>query len=132
MTTQEKEYKYDATLVRVIDGDTIILLIEKEYVLDIDFGFHIKDEMKLKKSSVQTFRLAGINTPEITGAEKAAGNIAKEALNSLCSRGKLSVISHGKDKYGRWLGTLIINLNDGSSINANEWLISEGYAKEYH
>lgn len=132
MTKAEKVFEYDnCEVIKVIDGDTVVLKLQREFALEVDFGFHIKDEMHLHKTSVQTFRLLGIDTPEVVGAAKAAGLSAKEALQSLLEKGKISVTSHGKDKFGRWLGTILVNLEDGSTINANEYLLKEGLAKEY-
>jgi len=55
------DYLYDATVVRVIDGDTIDV--------HIDLGFSL-----IKKERV---RLARINAPEKTGHEKPEGLITK-------------------------------------------------------
>lgn len=132
MSKLEQPFEYtDCKLVKVIDGDTVVLKLEKEFVLEADFGFHIKDVMHLHKTSIQTFRLLGIDTPEVVGADKAAALTATEALKTLLAKGKISVTSHGKDKFGRWLGTIVVNMEDGSSINANEYLLKEGFAKEY-
>ncbi|MCK4429246.1 MAG: hypothetical protein KAU95_02630, partial [Candidatus Aenigmarchaeota archaeon] len=45
----EPDYKYKAKLVRVVDGDTI------EVVMDLGFYIQLKEKL----------RLAGVNTPEI-------------------------------------------------------------------
>lgn len=131
MTKIEPIYVYDCELVRVIDGDTVVLCLHKDFSMEVDFGFHIKDEVHLHKTSVQTFRLTGIDTPEVVGATKAAGLTAKAALQKLLEGTKLRVTSHGMDKYGRWLGTILATLADGTNVNINDWLLSEGYAKIY-
>ena len=106
-------YEYKATVVKVYDGDTI--------TVDFDLGFGIV----LKK---QTIRLFGINTPEVRGTEKADGIISRDALRQRVL-GKQVIIKTSKDKkgkYGRWLGEVFVE-----DENINQWLISEGYAKEY-
>tara|TARA_R100000231_G_scaffold18031_1_gene18495 strand:+ start:444 stop:770 length:327 start_codon:yes stop_codon:yes gene_type:complete len=106
-------YEYKATVVKVYDGDTI--------TVDFDLGFGIV----LKK---QTIRLFGINTPEVRGPEKFDGIISRDALRQRIL-GEQVIIKTSKDKkgkYGRWLGEVFVE-----DENINQWLISEGYAKEY-
>ena len=106
-------YEYRALVTKVYDGDTI--------TVDFDLGFGIM----LKK---QTIRLFGINTPEVRGTEKADGIISRDALRQRIL-GKQVIIKTSKDKkgkYGRWLGEVFVE-----DENINQWLISEGYAKEY-
>ena len=89
-------FYYNATLVRVIDGDTIDV--------DIDLGFSVW----LKK---QRIRLAGIDTPESrtrNKEEKVMGLAAKERLKELCGE-KLAVQSLGRGKYGRVM-TMVVSL----------------------
>ena len=106
-------YEYKATVTKVYDGDTI--------TVDFDLGFGII----LKK---QKIRLLGINTPEVRGSEKPQGIISRDALRQRIL-GKVVTIKTSKDKkgkYGRWLGEVFVE-----DENINQWLISEGYAKEY-
>lgn len=104
-------YEYRAYVRRVYDGDTI--------TVDIDLGFGVC----LQK---QKIRLAGIDTPEIRGKEKAEGIKSRDAL-----RGKISnkwvIIKTAKDKkgkYGRWIGEVWLE-----KTNVNQWLLAEGLAK---
>jgi micrococcal nuclease len=108
-------YKYNAKLIRVIDGDTIDALI--------DLGFDVWIKKRI--------RLYGINTPETRTRdleEKKAGLAAEERLIALLweSDNEFVLESHGVGKYGRCLGTLF---TDGVNINA--LLLSEGLAEEY-
>lgn len=123
---------YRASLVRVVDGDTLFLRVER----DVDFGF--RREMRL--SSVEEFRLEGIDTPEHTGATKAMGAAALKRVDFLLRfADDIEVESTGKDeKYGRWLGR--ITFEDGADairpatagrIDLAEQLIREGYARAY-
>lgn len=106
-------YEYRATVTKVYDGDTI--------TVDFDLGFGIV----LKK---QTILLLGINTPEVRGSERADGIISRDALRQRIL-GKQVIIKTSKDKkgkYGRWLGEVFV-----ADENINQWLLNEGYAKEY-
>ena len=99
--------------VGVYDGDTV--------TLDIDLGFN-------HSMNNQKIRLFGINTPEVRGVERKAGLISKQRVKELILSKNVTLISH-KDKtgkYGRWLGTIIV---DG--INVNQLLLDEGLAKPY-
>lgn len=105
-------YEYKATLVRVVDGDTVRLRV--------DVGFYMTAEL--------AFRLAGINTPEMIGAAATAGAAARDALAGLlASAPTLRVQTTRADKYGRWLVTIF--LPDGT--NVNEKLIELGFAVRY-
>ena len=107
------QIEYKATVTKVYDGDTI--------TVDFDLGFGIL----IRK---QKIRLLGINTPEVRGPEKPQGIISRDALRQRIL-GKVVTIKTSKDKkgkYGRWLGEVYIE-----EENINQWLITEGYAKEY-
>jgi micrococcal nuclease len=106
-------YEYKAMITKVYDGDTI--------TADIDLGFGIVTKK-------QKIRLLGINTPEVRGSEKPQGIISRDALRQRIL-GKEVIIKTSKDKkgkYGRWLGEVFVE-----DENINQWLITEGYAKEY-
>ena len=136
MSASEPQYTYAATLVRVVDGDTVVLDLKMDYLLEADFGFYIKDKIVFSKTSVQTFRLSGIDTPEVVGTEKNLGLLAKQALQEMLEKASsIKVVSHGKDKYGRWLGTIFADLiteeNQQTTVNINEWLVASGFARPY-
>jgi micrococcal nuclease len=109
-------YEYDASLVRVVDGDTV--------VLKIDLGFKVETE--------QSCRLYGIDTPELIGETRAAGLAAKVfvEMSLAAATGKLRVKTHKpiRDKYGRYLVELLYPVGD-TDINLNEQLVTFGYAK---
>ena len=115
MANAPDAFVYNATLDRIVDGDTL------DCILDLGF------DVKLHKQRV---RLAGIDTPESRTrdlAEKKLGLAAKERLKEICS-GKFKIKSLGKGKYGRILG--IPYTEDGKDIC--KMLINEGHAVEYH
>lgn len=108
-------FEYNASVIRVIDGDTM--------VLDIDLGFYTHVH--------NTVRLMGINTPETRTtdlAEKERGLKATEFVKTLCEQNnnKCRIISHGLDKYGRSLATVMFG-----DLNLNQTLLNEGLAVPY-
>jgi|TARA_R100001440_G_scaffold10529_5_gene19162 micrococcal nuclease len=114
MAKSPDAFVYNATLERIVDGDT--------FDCSLDLGFNVT----LVKQRV---RLAGIDTPESRTrdlAEKKLGLAAKSRLQELCI-GKFKVKSLGKGKYGRILG--IPYTEDGRDIC--QVLIKEGHAVEY-
>ena len=125
-------YIYKAQLIRVVDGDTVELMIDQ--------GF--------SNFTKQTMRLYGIDAPEMrTNAGKALTN----ALRSQYPEGsKLAVQSiegpkkkQFQDKYGRYLAIIYDEkpknareIANGQKIlevaptSLNARLIAEGHAKE--
>ena len=114
MSEAPDAFVYNATLDRIVDGDTL------DCILDLGF------DVKLHKQRV---RLAGIDTPESRTRnleEKALGLLAKERLKELCV-GTFKLKSLGKGKYGRILG--IPYTEDGKDICAT--LVAEKHAVVY-
>lgn len=109
-------YDYNATIIRVVDGDTV------EALIDLGFRTHHKGMV----------RLYAIDTPETRTRdleEKEAGIRARDRLIELLDKceNRVILISHGLDKYGRALGTLI----DPDGVDLNQQLILEGLAESY-
>ena len=119
-------YIYKASLIRVVDGDTVDLVI--------DLGF---DTFRHER-----FRLYGIDAPELnTEAGKEAKAWLSEALQPLETI-YVQTLQHKtkakRDKYGRFLAVLYSELPTlvpimrepihPSSINAK--MVVEGHAKE--
>lgn len=110
-------YIYNAEILRVIDGDTV--------VARIDLGFHVH--------IIEHLRLANIDTPEIRTrdlAEKEKGLEAKARLEELLSLGPVKIETE-KDtgKYGRFIATIYVKDED-RVINVNEKLVEEGLAEK--
>jgi micrococcal nuclease len=120
-------YEYRATIVKIIDGDTVDV--------DIDLGFNVvlQDER---------VRIAGIDTPESRTRdleEKKFGLAAKARVKELLGKTcvlKTQINKNGEDmkgKFGRILGDF--NVYDSTT---DSWklltsiLISEGHAVPYH
>jgi micrococcal nuclease len=107
-------YLYKMLVMRVIDGDTVELCV--------DLGFEI--------SRIETFRLAGIDAPEMSTKE---GQDAKHFLMDLLDDYSGSLILDStkdhKDKYGRYLATILVTIPGKSTIN--QMMVEGGHAKPY-
>jgi micrococcal nuclease len=89
-------YEYRAKLIKVIDGDTLDLLV--------DLGFHTSIKIR--------GRLIGVNTPERNHPDWAKATAKLTELLARC--GETIIIKTQKDKtekYGRWL-VYIDGVND--------------------
>lgn len=122
-------YTYAAYLRRpedAYDGDTVRL--------DVSLGFHAW-------MSSQSFRLLGIDTPEIRGGtdeSKAAAKVSRRRLLELIEEHGivdadgvcLTIRTHRDEqgKYGRWLCE-ILTLDRADTLNAI--LLREGLARAY-
>ena len=100
-------------IVRVIDGDTIVIKINDK---------------------AETVRLIGINTPETVDPRRPvecfgieASNRAKEILSGKSVRLEEDDLVGKRDKYGRLLKYIFLE----NGTNFNKTMISEGYAYEY-
>lgn len=96
----------------IYDGDTVRL------VADLGFGL---------LAELGPCRLYGIDTPELRGADREAGIVARDFLRDLLTPGLWFTIRTHKDekgKYGRYLCE--ITLDDGT--NVNELLVATGHA----
>ena len=102
-------YEYQADLARVVDGDTVDLIVK--------LGFHIRAE--------ERFRLAGIDTPERGQPGWAE---ATAALTVLLAGGIQRIETIKTDKYGRWL--VMIWTPEG--VNVNLQMIGDGHALPYN
>ncbi len=103
-------YEYRATITRVVDGDTVRA--------NVDLGCDVHINL--------TLRLYGINAPEMSTPD---GPPAKEHLIELIGTAPLTIrtIKDRKEKYGRYLATLI--RDDG--VDCNTSMVADGYAVEY-
>ena len=120
-------YEYRATIVKVIDGDTVDV--------DIDLGFGIV-------LSNERVRIMGIDTPESRTRDKvekkfglAAKARLKELLGKTCTL-KTQINKSGEDmkgKFGRILGDFDVYDNKTDSWQpVTKVLVSEGHAVPYH
>lgn len=89
-------------VVSVTDGDTITVLVDREQV---------------------KVRLDGIDAPE---RRQAYGNAAREKLAGLVFGKTVTVKTHGKDRYGRTIGTVI-----AGERSVNLQMVEAGLAWHY-
>ena len=114
------DYTYDAKVLDVIDGDTIVCLV------DLGFDIHIR----------QHLRLYGINAREIhskDAAEKAAGIEAKIALKGLLTDFPIIIetFKDATEKYGRLLAKVRVLRPGTPALLVNDEMIRLGHARAY-
>jgi endonuclease YncB( thermonuclease family) len=119
------QYIYQATLERVVDGDTV------DIVIDMGFSTFRKERI----------RLYGIDAPEInTEAGKLARAFVEEWFWDNPKFFVETIVAEGKsvskrDKYGRYLGIIakqyetLQSFDSGWSEALNGQLITSGHAK---
>lgn len=107
-------YSYNATLVKVIDGDSV--------VLQVDLGFNIL--------TTQTFQLSGLDAPEIVGAHAREGKLVKKELTEwLRGADRISVRpTGGTTGSGRWYAQVDVQDADGKGFCVNDELLSRALA----
>lgn len=98
-------YEYKATLLRVVDGDTVELAL--------DLGFHF---IRSKAS----YRLLRINASE---RRTKKGKVAMAALVGFLQDKSLMAMTQQSDSFGRYLVELYA---DGK--NVSDWLVEHDYA----
>tara|TARA_R110000851_G_scaffold302278_1_gene459056 strand:+ start:229 stop:570 length:342 start_codon:yes stop_codon:yes gene_type:complete len=104
-------YWYKATVVRIIDADTI--------VLDIDLGMHLTRE--------ETVRLYRINAFELRGHEKYFGLKAKTFVEDFCPVNSAVDVHTYKDKAGKY-GRLLADIYVEDEC-LNDRLVEEEHAR---
>ena len=114
------KYIYRGKLERVVDGDTIDALI------DVGFDIWVKKRIRYKGIDTWESRTRNLEEKKLGLAAKARN---KELLEKVSSKsGYFRLKSYGVGKYGRVLGELFIEDNEGIQYNINKTLINEGHA----
>lgn len=90
-------------IIGVTDGDTVVMLTESNTQIKI--------------------RLDGIDCPE---SKQAFGQRAKQFTSDFCFGKKVTLISHGKDRYGRTLGLVVVGKD-----TLNYEILKAGYGWHY-
>ena len=100
-------YRYRATIINVVDGDTVDAVI--------DVGFDITVTKRL--------RLMGINAPERgqEGYQESKDALIEEVIGQ-----EVTVVTEKSDSFGRYLAWIHTEL-----FNVNQWMITQGYATQY-
>ena len=114
------QYTYKAIVERVVDGDTVDLLV--------DCGFNI-----MRKERI---RFYGVDAWETRGEEREDGLKAKEFVQYHLPVGSECVVRTGKEqgKFGRYLGEIFVNdkrMASDTIRSLNEMLLEEGHAEVY-
>ena len=109
-------YEYRASLVKVVDGDTVDFLV--------DLGFHVRVLIRT--------RLAGINAPELRGESLEDGKRSRDWLEArLREAGEHILIATEKTgKYGRWLARIHVG-ELGEEECLNDLMLELGLAEPY-
>ena len=120
-------YEYKAIVERVVDGDTIDVII--------DLGFKTWKKVRV--------RMEGINTPESRTRdleEKKRGLAAKDRLVEILkyNNNECTLKVSGVGKFGRAIASVYVdtlspasNKSSMTQINVNKQLIEEGHAVAY-
>jgi endonuclease YncB( thermonuclease family) len=90
-------------VIRVIDGDTIVILTEDKELIKIRFD--------------------GIDCPE---SKQDFGSRAKQSTSDLCFGKEVRIEKSGEDRYGRSLGFVYV-----SDLCVNKELLKQGMAWHY-
>ena len=111
-------YEYKATLGRVVDGDTVYLTV--------NLGFHI--------SAYLSFRLLGVDTPELRGGTvetKELANKAKDFVKEqLEQASSITITTEKADGFGRWLADINYTIDD-TKYNLSQILLEKDLAEVY-
>lgn len=106
------DYTYQATVVHVVDGDTIDL--------NVDLGFRCYVQVR--------FRLHNMDAPERFTDEGKVAKAFLEEMLPISTTISIQTYKNETDKYGRWIAEIF---KDGVSVN--QTMIDKGYAvaKDY-
>ena len=116
-------YEYNAKVTSVHDGDT--------FKATVDLGFSVFVE--------QTFRMQGINAPELKAPTLLSGTASRDKLRELILDKEIIIKSFKpesslkQEKYGRYLAMVYIfdEYSRRFSLNANKLMIDGGFAVPY-
>jgi endonuclease YncB( thermonuclease family) len=114
MAIPKRDYVYDATMIEVIDGDTV------QIELDLGCDSVIKP---------MRCRLSGINAK---GKRTVEGKAAKALVEDLFPIGtpmRIETVKDKKEKYGRYLAVLY---HPSLDVSVNDHLVNVGLAVPYN
>jgi endonuclease YncB( thermonuclease family) len=112
LTVTVAMYEYAASLVRIVDGDTLHMLLQ--------LGFHVSIELDI--------RLVRCNAPELATLDgiKARAFV----VETLSQATAFKVASQRWDRYGRWLGDIYFTTAQQPAVwqDLSDLLLSSGNA----
>jgi micrococcal nuclease len=105
-------YEYKALVARVVDADTI------DVIIDLGFGVH----------KTERLRIAGIDAAEVRGPEKVIGKQAKAFVEKLILDRQVIVFTlQEKGKFGRYIADVVYDI-EGGQANLGAVLVEKGFA----
>jgi endonuclease YncB( thermonuclease family) len=107
-------YHYTAEVRRIIDGDSIEVLLS----------------MGDRTYRVRRIRILGFNSPELfSGDDREAGELARDALRDLLPIGSRVYIETKLDRtsFDRLLGIVYVEGSDGNLYKVSEAMIAGGF-----
>ena len=115
-------YEYSATVVDIVDADSV--------VLDVNLGFRLTWRAPFRLYGPDIEGKMGLNAPELKTPE---GVKARDFLAQLLASHSHNLMAHTKkdrkEKFGRYLVTLYGSLFEGEAAeNINRLLIDSGHA----
>ena len=117
-----KLYWYRARVTHIVDGDTVDVLIN----------------LGLKVFVRERIRLADIDTPEIFGVDKESNEYAEGVAARLFVEKKLldkivwlNTVKDKTGQYGRYLGHIYIQNEEGAHLSIGKLLVDEGLATKW-
>lgn len=122
MIIEDNYIRHIHSIERVIDGDTIIALVE--------LGYNIIGKV--------TFRFADINTAELRSEKGSVryklAHKAKDYVDDKLNNSEVRVHSEKfrDGGFGRYLGVMYYLNDDNEWINLNQELLNIGLAQEYY
>ena len=134
MPKKPASFEYNATLIKVLDGDTIDCYI--------DLGFDLKIKKRVRYMGIDTWESRTRDKEE-----KVKGIAAKARNKELLEAGTFKIVSYGTGKFGRVLGEIFVSTdavgenavipeevdrNKDGLVSINDILIAEGHAYDYH
>lgn len=93
---------FTGNVISIKDGDTIEVLVDKKPI---------------------RIRLAQVDAPE---KRQEFGTRSRQALSDLTYNRQVQVIEHGRDRYGRVLGTVVVR-----GVDVNRAMVAQGMAWAY-
>jgi len=114
MTTESWPlYRYRGTVLRVVDGDTIRVRFS--------LGLNIYHDANI--------RIAGINAPEMVGADRPAALEATSFLGLFIAGRTIYLRTHRDGKsFDRFVADCCIEGDDGALVDVAEALVAGGHA----
>lgn len=114
----EDLYLYRASVIRIIDGDTI------EATVDLEFNISITEK----------FRFNDFDAGETTwraenSVEKEHGNLATRFVTDLLLGNEVIIITRKSGKYGRWIADILIGGSMQSPVTLTDFMKTLGLSK---